>query len=41
MLQEEKTSISRKFARLQDYLTTLPTVNEYSKLQEQVRLQCG
>ncbi|KAL5272444.1 hypothetical protein ACHWQZ_G000593 [Mnemiopsis leidyi] len=35
-LLEEKTSISRKFARLQDYLTTLPTVNEYSKLQEQL-----
>jgi len=35
-LVEEKTSISRKFARLQDYLTTLPTVNEYTKLQEEL-----
>ncbi|XP_063691491.1 centrosomal protein of 85 kDa-like isoform X5 [Bolinopsis microptera] len=35
-LIDEKTSISRKFARLQDYLTTLPTVNEYTKLQEQL-----
>jgi len=37
-LIDEKTSISRKFARLQDYLTTLPTVNEYTKLQEQLTL---
>ena len=35
-LTEEKTSISRKFSRLQDYLTTLPTVKEYNDLKERV-----
>ena len=35
-LVDEKTAIHRKFTRLQDYLTNLPTVNEFVELKEKV-----